>query len=106
VVITPQDELETARPEQGVVIRVRCAWENTAQGLLKKPLTELVKLTVDGAEVVPKFIAAQQPRGAAYRDHYHLFHLLVPVPGRHTVTAVVRAIETKTESSRTIEFVV
>ena len=69
-------------------------------------MTELVKLTVDDTEVAPKLVAAQQPRGAAYRDHYHLFHLLVPVPGRHTVTAVVRAIETKTESSRTVEFVV
>lgn len=106
VVITPQDELETARPGQGVVIRVRCAWENTAQGLPRNPITELVKLTLDGYEVTPKRVAAQQPRGAAYRDYYHLFHLLVPVPGRHSVTAVVRAIETKTESSRTVEFVV
>ena len=34
-----------------MTLRVRCAWENTTQGLPKTPIVELVTLTVDGADV-------------------------------------------------------
>lgn len=104
VAVRPEDEFETARPERGVVVRVRCAWENTAQGLPRKPLTELVKLSVDGAEVSPTLVAPKAARGAAYLDHYHRFDMANPVPGRHTATALVRVLESGVESSRTIEF--
>ena len=47
VAVTPDDPWETARPEKGVTLRIRCAWQNTTQGLPKKPVTEFVKLLVD-----------------------------------------------------------
>jgi hypothetical protein len=104
VAVTPADVFEAARPEKGVTIRVRCAWENTAQGLPKKPIATLVKLTVDGAEVTPKLVAKRRRRGAGLSDHYHLVHLPSPAPGRHTATAVVRAVHTQVESRRTVTF--
>ena len=104
--ITPEDEFETARPAQGVMIRVRCAWENTTQGLPKRPLVELVRLAVDDAVVSPTLAktAVARPRQALVNDHYHQFHLPDPAPGKHTVEATVRQIETGAESSRRIEF--
>ncbi|MCX6903251.1 MAG: terpene cyclase/mutase family protein [Verrucomicrobia bacterium] len=105
VAVRPEDQFEQARPDQGVMLRVRCAWENTTQGLPKSPITELIKLTVDGAEVSPKLVATKPPRGPAFQDHYHQFHLPNPAPGKHAATAFIRVLETKIESSRTVEFV-
>jgi hypothetical protein len=104
VAVKPGDPFEAAAPEKGVTIRVRCAWENTTQGLPKKPITELVRLTVDGKDVVPTLAAKKRPNGVGYVDYYHTFHLSDPIPGWHTVRAVVRTVETKAESSRTLEF--
>jgi hypothetical protein len=104
VAVTPEDDFEAARPEQGVMLRVRCAWENPTQGLPKQPLTELVKLLVDGAEVSPMLVAKRKKGSTAVEDHYHQFHLPNPTPGKHTAKAIVRRVDTKAESSRTIEF--
>jgi len=106
VAVRPEDEFEAARPESGVTIRVRCAWENTAQGLPKKPIAELLKLTVDGGEVSPKLVARKQPRVNAYADYYHQFHLPDPAPGKHAAVATVRLIATGAESRRAVEFFV
>jgi hypothetical protein len=103
VAVTPEDEFEAARPEKGIVIRVRTAWENTAQGLPKKPITELVKLSVDGVQVSPTLVAKKRPGGKVLEDHYHQFHIADPVPGKYTAAARVRVLETNTESDRTIE---
>jgi hypothetical protein len=104
VAVTPADEFEAGRPEKGVAVRVRCAWENTTQGLPKKPIAELVRLTVDGRDVSPALVARRRPGGGAFEDHYHVAHLPDPAPGRHTATAVVRVLATKEEASRTVEF--
>lgn len=104
VAVRPQDEFEAGRPERGVALRVRCAWQNTTQGLPRSPLAELVKLTVDGAEVSPVLVAPKAPRGAAFADHYHCLALPDPAPGKHTATAQVRRLDTQAESSRTVEF--
>jgi len=106
VAVTPQDKFEAARPQEGVTIRVRAAWENTAQGLPKKPIAELVSLKIDGAEVVPTLVEKKRPGGALLEDHYHQFHIADPSPGKHTAAARVRALETRAESDRTIEFVI
>ena len=106
VAVRPEDRLEAARPPKGITIRVRCAWENTAQGLPKRPIAELVKLTVDGAEVSPKLVSRKQPRGAAYMDHYYQHDLPSPSPGKHTAAATVRVVETGGESRREIGFLV
>ncbi|HEX5176186.1 MAG TPA: prenyltransferase/squalene oxidase repeat-containing protein, partial [Chthoniobacteraceae bacterium] len=65
VAVRPEDEFEIARPASAVTLRVRCAWENTAQGLLKRPLAELRALTVDGAKVSPMLETTRAPRGGA-----------------------------------------
>jgi len=103
VAVAAEDEFEAARPEKGVVIRVRTAWENTAQGLPKKPITELVRLSIDGAEVSPTVVEKKRPGGEVLEDHYHQFHIADPVPGKHTAAARVRVLETNTQSDRTIE---
>jgi prenyltransferase beta subunit len=105
VAVAPQDQFEVGRPESGITIRVRCAFENTTQGLAKKPLAELVKLTVDGAEAKPKLVERRRPNGN-WDDHYHLYHIVQPTAGKHTATATVHDLATKRESQRTIEFVV
>ncbi len=64
VAVTPGDEFEAARPDRGVTIRVRCAWENTAQGLPRQPIAELVKLTVDGSDASPTLVAKESDRPA------------------------------------------
>ena len=106
VAVTPADAFEAGRPDQGVAVRVRCAWENTTQGQPKKPIAELVRLTVDGAEVRPELVARKRPTGAGLADHYHLFRLAEPARGEHAATAVVREVATGAESSRTIRFTV
>ena len=106
VALTPEDQLEVARPERGVVLRVRCAWENTPQGLLKQPLSEFVRLTLDGRELPAALATKKAARGELNADHYHHAHLESPAPGRHIATVVVRVLATKAEASRTVEFTV
>ncbi|MGI6457060.1 MAG: prenyltransferase/squalene oxidase repeat-containing protein [bacterium] len=104
VSLKPQDQFETGHPETGVAIRVRCAWENTTQGLPKTPLAELVELKVDHETVTPELVAPRQPRGNAYRDYYHYYPIPQPDPGKHFATAVVRDLKSNQSHSRTIEF--
>jgi len=105
VVLRPEESLEVGRPEGGVAIRVRCAWENTPQGLAKQPLAELVALTLDGAETEPTLIARRRPNGL-YEEHCHLLNLPTIAPGKHTAAVTVRDLKTKSEFRRTVEFVV
>jgi hypothetical protein len=105
VPVRPGDRFEAARPDRGVTIRVRCAWENTAQGLLRAPIAELVTLTIDGTTVTPTLVAPKAPRGPLLSDHYHHFHLQDPAPGPHKVEALIRMINDKAELKRSVEFV-
>lgn len=105
VAVTPHDKFESARPDAGVTLRVRCAWENTTQGLPKKPISELVRLTVDGVETTPTLAQIKAPRGAALEDHYHFVHLPELSPGEHTASAVARVVETRKEVERSVRFV-
>ena len=104
VAVRPGDAFEAARPERGVTVRVRPAWTNTAQGLPKTALAELVRLTVDGRPVAPALAAPRASRGQGVSDTYHWHHLPEPTPGRHTATAVVRRTDTGKEVSRTVAF--
>lgn len=106
VAVRPEDRFEAARPDAGVAVRVRCAWENTTQGLPKTPICELVRLLVDGAEVRPALTAVKARRGGALADHYHAFPIADPAPGRHTAAAAVRVVATGAEATRKVEFVV
>jgi len=104
VAVAPDDEFEAARPARGVAIRVRCARENTGQGLPRRPIAELRRLSMDGVEVEPTPVTRMRPAGSIPADHHHVFAIPDPAPGRHTATAVVRAVATGEESSRTITF--
>jgi prenyltransferase beta subunit len=103
VVVSATDTLEPARPESGAMLRVRCAWENTPQGLLKAPLSELVRIEVDGRAVTPALVSPQRANGLR-TDHHHRWPLASLTAGRHRATAVVRVLATETEFSRSIEF--
>jgi len=104
VAVQPEDEFETARPDAGVALRIRCAWENTPQGLLRQPIAEFVKLSLDGREMMPTLVSKKRPNSPLLADHYHELHLLELKPGRHLATVVVRVIATREEVSRTLDF--
>jgi hypothetical protein len=104
VAVRPADEFEAGRPDNGVMIRVRCACENTTQGLLKKPLAELIELKVDGEKVSPGLISPLQRPGGPHSDYRHQFHVPDPAPGPHTATARIREVATGAESERSIHF--
>ena len=103
VAVRPSDEFEVARPEQGITLRIRCAWENTPQGLLKQPLAEFVGLVVDGEAAAPALVARKRPNGLL-DDHYHHWHWPAPAPGKHTAKVIVREVATKMEIAQTLEF--
>jgi hypothetical protein len=105
VALRPADEFEVGRPEKGIAIRVRCAWENTTQGLPKKPITELVKLLVAGKEVTPDHVIRRRPNDAM-EDDYYLYEWPDPPAGTHRATATVRKMGTREESWRHVEFTV
>lgn len=105
VALRPEDRFEVAHPSDGVALRVRCAWECTAHGLLKKPLAELLAFSVDGTATSLKLISLKKSNGLL-EDHYHYLPLKHLAAGPHTATAVVRILETQAEVSRTVTFAV
>jgi hypothetical protein len=105
VVVNADDALEPARPESGSMVRVRCAWENTPQGLIKVPLSELNRLKIDGREVSTTLVSPERQNGLR-GDHHHRWPIANLPPGKHTATADVRVLATRQEISRTIEFTV
>jgi hypothetical protein len=104
VPVQPDDRFEVARPEIGVTLRVRCAWENTAHGRPKTPITELVALNLDGKRIHPEPVELQPTSWRDPGDNYHHYHLAKPSSGLHKVTAVVRRVGDDKRLERTIEF--
>lgn len=102
VAVRPEDRFEDARPERGVMLRVRCQRVNSTTGLPKAPVTELVSLTVDGRQVTPKRVTVG--RAQAPTDVHDQFWIEAPAEGRHTATAVVRVLATGARAERTITF--
>jgi prenyltransferase beta subunit len=102
VPLTPQSKFEVATPDAGHAIRVRCQWENTAQGLPKTPRAELKRLLIDDREAAaPERTVGRQGR---ITDRYHLAELPALAPGEHTATAVVQPLPRGAEVTRTIRF--
>jgi hypothetical protein len=98
VAVRPEDEFEVARPETGVAVRIRCAWQNTPQGLLKEPISDLASLEVDGRPVQPKLVKRARPNGLL-DDHYYLANF----PQIKEATVRVRGTQGM-EQTRTIQF--
>jgi hypothetical protein len=106
VPVRPEDIFEAERPERGLTLRVRCAWSCTVHGILKEPLVELTRLTVDGQPVDPQLATVKASRGNGLADRYHHVHRPEPRPGRHTATAEIKLLQDGSVASRTISFVV
>ena len=102
VVVRPEDEFEAGRPESGVNIRVRCQWDNTAQGLPKTERVQLVKLLLDGEEVVTKEVKKGNTKKLT--DVYHECPLPSLKAGKHVVVAVVKPLENGKMERITTEF--
>jgi hypothetical protein len=102
-VVKPEDVFEAGRPDRGVVLRVRSAWENTPQGLARKPISEFVSLTVDGRRREPSLVERKRPNGL-FEEHAH--HLALPdiAAGQHRATFVVRERATGREFTSAVEF--
>lgn len=109
-VLTPADVFEAGRPDKGAAVRVRCRWDNTAQGKPKRQVVELTGLSIDGKPVTTRLVEVPNPaRGAnqpPLADVYHLSELPDLPPGRHTVTAAFRTAGEQDESTQTVESVV
>lgn len=104
VVLSPADEFEVARPETGLALRVRCAWENTTQGMPRAPIAELVRVLVDGTAVSPRLVTRKRAAGSGLADHYHLVPLTDLAPGRHLARAVARVLATGDEVNQEVVF--
>ena len=70
----------------------------------KRPITELVRLTVDGREVSPQLVAIKQPGKQVLVDHYHVHVMPELTAGKHTARAVVRVVGKDLEKAASIEF--
>ena len=106
VAVPAGDPYELGSPREGITLRVRCAWENTPQGLPKDPLAELVSLTFNGTSVSPTLISTPGTGRMSGRaiDHRAEWSISNLTSGEHTATATVRVLATGRESSRTISF--
>lgn len=104
VVVRPEDRFEAARPDAGVTLRVRCAWENTTQGLPKRPLAELQSLAVDDQMVETKVVAPRSSRGNGLADHYHEYRLPASAVGRHKVLATIKLLHNDEIQRQTLIF--
>jgi hypothetical protein len=101
--VTPEDRFEAARPEKGVAVCVRTWWQCGNLGNLKQPVVELESLQVDGRTVAPSVVEKKNPKGQVI-DRYHRFDIPAPTPGKHTVTATGRRLDTGERCSETLEF--
>ena len=101
--VTPEDRFEAARPEKGVAVCVRTWWQCGNLGNLKQPVVELESLQVDGRAVSPSVVEKKNPKGQVI-DRYHRFDVPAPAPGKHTVTATGRRLDTGDRCGETLEF--
>ena len=104
VAVRPGDKFEVGRPDEGITLRVRCAWQNTTQGLPKQRLAELVRLVVDGDEVTPILVTVDGGKKPNLQDHYHVYHMPRPSAGEHSAVVRVRVLATGAELERSIRF--
>ena len=101
--VTPQDEFDDVRPENGVNLCVRCWLDTKPFGTPKVPVTELVSLELDGHAVSATHV--ERPPGKGGRgDDYHLWRMTADQTGRHAAVATVRMIRTGAVAKVKTEF--
>jgi len=101
--VTPEDRFEVARPEKGVAVCVRTWWQCGNLANLKQPVVELQELRIDGQAVAPMLVEKKNDKKQVV-DRYHRFDIAAPAPGKHTVTATGRRLDTNDRCSCTLEF--
>jgi prenyltransferase beta subunit len=102
-VVGPEDRFEVGRPEKGAAVCVRTWWQCGNLGNLKQPVVELANLQIDGRTVAARLVEKKNPKGQVI-DRYHRFDIPAPAPGRHTVAATGRRLDTGDRCTETIEF--
>ncbi|WP_404304362.1 prenyltransferase/squalene oxidase repeat-containing protein [Neorhodopirellula lusitana] len=103
VAISPEETFETGYPAKGISIRVRCAWTNTGKGLLVKPLSKLLNLTVDGQVVETREIRSKSKNGM-WDDVYSVYEMPEVAFGKHQAEARVQVLSTGEEIVESIRF--
>jgi len=101
-VLRPSDAFEAGCPDTGIALRLRCWWECTVQGVPKKPLVELMQVSLDGQRVEASVVEKKNERGGV-ADYYHLVQLPELSPGNHAISVTVRKLETREEFHKTFE---
>ena len=101
-VLRPDDRFEVGAPSEGVALRLRCWWDCTVHGVLKRPLVELIRLTLDGKELKTSSVEKKNALGAI-TDHYHLAPLKQIDTGHHAVVVTLRRLNTGEEVHREFE---
>jgi len=100
-VVTPEDSLEVARPEQGISIRVRGWWKSNRQ-FLKEPVYQLEQLIVDDQDVHANYVETKDQRGNLV-DSYYVYNLNRLPAKEVRIDAVMRNLATgDSETLRTI----
>ncbi|SMP78892.1 Prenyltransferase and squalene oxidase repeat-containing protein [Neorhodopirellula lusitana] len=103
VAISPEETFETGYPAKGISIRVRCAWTNTGKGLLVKPLSKLLNLTVNGQVVETREIRSKSKNGM-WDDVYSVYEMPEVAFSKHQVEARVQVLSTGEEIVESIRF--
>ena len=101
-ILRPGDLFETGCPDQGVALRLHCWWECTTQGLPRRQLIELLRVSLDDTRLEAKAVEIRNGRGAL-ADQYYLAQLPRLSPGKHTVSLTLRRLETGKEVSQVLE---
>ncbi|HWL17845.1 MAG TPA: prenyltransferase/squalene oxidase repeat-containing protein [Opitutus sp.] len=103
VVLRPEDEFEQGRPDRGIALRLRCAWQLT-QPAPHRELATFESLVVDGQEREPVLVEDRQPRAPNGADRYRLLTLGEVGVGPHSATAIVRNVKTGKREQITVAF--
>ncbi len=104
VAIRPEDEYEVGRPDRGVALRIRCAWENTTQGQPKTPLVDFVALTVDGQQVVPERMESRGGRNGGLSDVVYRWADTTDVSGPRFAEVIGKVRKTGVEIVRKLRY--
>jgi len=93
-VLHPADSFETASPDKGINVRIRCWWDTNKQ-IMKAPLVKLEQLRIDNTPAEHQYIEQKDRRGAV-TDSYYLYTSKKLSPGTHTLQASLRNLKTNT----------
>lgn len=88
-ILNKKDSLETARPDNGLNVRIRCWWISN-RPVLKKPVVTLTQLKIDNKVVKTDYFEIKDRSGRSVTDTYFLYSMPDPKKGVHTVEATLK----------------